>query len=285
MQRSVRIFFPNAPRFRILTQANEEALDDPQRRRVPSIDPGRPRGLDERRADHRRDGPSGLQAAGRRACSHLRHGPRPGHERPDELSGRPERRAPCGRTEAAPHPRGLGAEAPRGGRRDGRPGRRRDPRRRRDGRGDVVVVRRPGRAERGRPAVFRQHRAPHPARAARRSLPRLRQHRPQGRPLQAPAGPGPRHAAAPRPRDRQRHRRARAKQTAAAYANQAFVKPTIANWGDSELSDYALGFICDMGAPGHRGGGGPLPGADRRGLRRPGAAGPRGPVDRGRKPV
>jgi 4-hydroxyphenylacetate 3-monooxygenase len=41
-------------------------------------------------------------------------------------------------------------------------------------------------------------------------------------------------------------------ETAAAYANQAFVKPTIANWGDAELSDYALGFICDMGAPGVR---------------------------------
>ena len=39
-------------------------------------------------------------------------------------------------------------------------------------------------------------------------------------------------------------------ETAAAYANQAFVKPTIANWGDEKLSDYALGFICDMGAPG-----------------------------------
>ncbi|POX47143.1 4-hydroxyphenylacetate 3-hydroxylase [Streptomyces sp. Ru71] len=39
-------------------------------------------------------------------------------------------------------------------------------------------------------------------------------------------------------------------ETAAAYANQAFTKPTIANWGDSELSDYALGFILDMGAPG-----------------------------------
>jgi len=39
-------------------------------------------------------------------------------------------------------------------------------------------------------------------------------------------------------------------ETAAAYSNQAFVKPTIANWGDSELSDYALGFICDMGSPG-----------------------------------
>ncbi|RJF91809.1 4-hydroxyphenylacetate 3-hydroxylase family protein [Noviherbaspirillum saxi] len=39
-------------------------------------------------------------------------------------------------------------------------------------------------------------------------------------------------------------------ETAAAYANQAFVKPTIANWGEEKLSDYALGFICDMGASG-----------------------------------
>jgi 4-hydroxyphenylacetate 3-monooxygenase len=38
-------------------------------------------------------------------------------------------------------------------------------------------------------------------------------------------------------------------ETAAAYANQAFTKPTIANWGDSKLSDYAVGFICDLGAP------------------------------------
>ena len=39
-------------------------------------------------------------------------------------------------------------------------------------------------------------------------------------------------------------------ETAAAYSNQAFVKPTIANWGDAELSDYAVGFIGDMNAPG-----------------------------------
>ena len=39
-------------------------------------------------------------------------------------------------------------------------------------------------------------------------------------------------------------------ETAAPYANQAFTKPTIANWGDSELSDYAVGFICDLGSPG-----------------------------------
>ncbi|ADE38499.1 4-hydroxyphenylacetate 3-hydroxylase family protein [Candidatus Puniceispirillum marinum] len=39
-------------------------------------------------------------------------------------------------------------------------------------------------------------------------------------------------------------------ETAAAYSNQAFLKPTIANWGDSELSDYALGCIVKMDAPG-----------------------------------
>ena len=39
-------------------------------------------------------------------------------------------------------------------------------------------------------------------------------------------------------------------ETAAPYANQAFTKPTIANWGDSQLSDYAVGFICDLGSPG-----------------------------------
>jgi 4-hydroxyphenylacetate 3-monooxygenase len=38
-------------------------------------------------------------------------------------------------------------------------------------------------------------------------------------------------------------------ETAAAYANQAFTKPTIANWGDAAMSDYAVGFICDLGSP------------------------------------
>src|SRR6202042_2724423 len=37
-------------------------------------------------------------------------------------------------------------------------------------------------------------------------------------------------------------------ETAAAYANQAFTKPTIANWGDAQLSDYAVGFVCDLGS-------------------------------------
>jgi 4-hydroxyphenylacetate 3-monooxygenase len=39
-------------------------------------------------------------------------------------------------------------------------------------------------------------------------------------------------------------------ETAAAYANQAFVKPTIGDWGDAVLSDYAVGFVADMAAPG-----------------------------------
>ena len=39
-------------------------------------------------------------------------------------------------------------------------------------------------------------------------------------------------------------------ETAAAYSNQAFVKPTIGDWGDDQQSDYAVGFIADMGAPG-----------------------------------
>ncbi len=38
-------------------------------------------------------------------------------------------------------------------------------------------------------------------------------------------------------------------ETAAAYANQAFTKPTIANWGSDAMSDYAVGFICDLGSP------------------------------------
>lgn len=39
-------------------------------------------------------------------------------------------------------------------------------------------------------------------------------------------------------------------ETAASYAHQAFVKPTIANWGDEKLSNYAAGFICPMNAKG-----------------------------------
>ncbi|GHH99875.1 4-hydroxyphenylacetate 3-hydroxylase family protein [Neobacillus kokaensis] len=41
-------------------------------------------------------------------------------------------------------------------------------------------------------------------------------------------------------------------ETAAAYANQAFVKPTILDWaaGADSMAPFACGFIADMGAPG-----------------------------------
>lgn len=39
-------------------------------------------------------------------------------------------------------------------------------------------------------------------------------------------------------------------ETAAAYSNQAFTKPTIANWGNEAYSDYAVGFICELNSPG-----------------------------------
>jgi 4-hydroxyphenylacetate 3-monooxygenase len=39
-------------------------------------------------------------------------------------------------------------------------------------------------------------------------------------------------------------------ETAASYADQAFLKPTIASWTDEQLSDYAVGCIVKMGAPG-----------------------------------
>ena len=40
--------------------------------------------------------------------------------------------------------------------------------------------------------------------------------------------------------------------TAAPYANQAFVKPALAQWGDTAQSAYAVGVICDLNAPGLR---------------------------------
>lgn len=41
-------------------------------------------------------------------------------------------------------------------------------------------------------------------------------------------------------------------ETAAAYAHQAFVKPTILDWnaGLEKMAPFACGFICDMGSPG-----------------------------------
>ena len=39
-------------------------------------------------------------------------------------------------------------------------------------------------------------------------------------------------------------------ETAAAYSDQGFLKPTVGNWAREELSDYAVGCILRMGSPG-----------------------------------
>lgn len=39
-------------------------------------------------------------------------------------------------------------------------------------------------------------------------------------------------------------------ETASSYADQAYLKPTVGAWKDEELSDYAVGCITRMGAPG-----------------------------------
>ncbi len=123
-------------------------------------------------------------------------------EHRDDAHLRRGRRDVRPRPQAAAHAGGLAGQA-RGGRRgDERDRRRRDPRRRRDHRRDVVALRRPGRAERGRPALRREHRAAHRPRPARGPVPRLGQHRSEGRPLEAAAGSGSGHAAARREGDR-----------------------------------------------------------------------------------
>jgi len=39
-------------------------------------------------------------------------------------------------------------------------------------------------------------------------------------------------------------------ETAASYADQAFLKPTVGSWTDEQLSEYAVGCIVKMGAQG-----------------------------------
>ena len=156
-----------------------------------------------------------------------------------------ERRAQRDRQQNAADPTGLAGQAPRRRPGAGRGARRGDPRRRRDHRRDVGALRRPGRAQRGGSALRREHPASCAAGGHRGPVPHVGQHRSQGRPLEAAAGSGSRHAAARGEGDRRRHHRARRQvRDRRAYANQAFTKPTIANWGDAKLSDYAVGFIA-----------------------------------------
>ena len=133
------------------------------------------------------------------------------HRRPHDLRRRRDRRALRRRLAAPAHQGATGTTSARAvdtvldERR-----RRRHPRRRRDGRRDVVAGRRPGRAQRDRPAVLR------PTSATTSTGPRLldpfhvsANTDPKGDRAQAAAGPGPGRAAARRARDRQRHHRPR----------------------------------------------------------------------------
>ena len=145
---------------------------------------------------------------------------------------------------------GLAGQAARRRHRAGRHRRRRHPRRRRDGRRDVVALRRPGRPERGRSRGSPRTSAPTSHRAGRcttrstsRPTPTRRATARSGRRTRTPTCC----STSSRETDGGIVVRGAKYETAAAYANQAFVKPTIGNWGDSELSDYAVGFIVEHG--------------------------------------
>ncbi len=106
---------------------------------------------------------------------------------------------------------GLAGQAPRCRCGHGRHRRGRHPRRRRDGRRDVVALRRAGRAQRDRSHLLREHPPPRRCRGEARPLPRLGQHRSQRGPFQASPGAGPRHAPPRGEGDRRRDRRQRAR--------------------------------------------------------------------------
>ena len=120
-----------------------------------------------------------------------------------------QRRALQPRAEAAEDAAGLARQARlcRCAAQRGR--RRRGARRRRDDRRAVVAVGRQGGAGRDRSAVQPECRAPHHAGADRRSVPRVGEHRSEGRPLEAAAGAGSGHAAPRGEGDGCRHRGAR----------------------------------------------------------------------------
>ena len=203
--------------------------------------------VDGRRRRIRRSRRSWTSARGS-TTSPTRHGTR------DLLTYTDEQTAERCATSLAPaaHPRRLAGQAGRGRRHPRRRRRRGHPGRRRDGRRDVVAVRRAERAERDRPGVLREHR---PATSA---APQLLD------PFHVSANTDPKGNRSLRPQDQDPDVllhvvgetdngivvRGAKFETAAAYANQAFVKPTIGDWDNEALSDYAVGFLADMGAPG-----------------------------------
>ena len=165
-----------------------------------------------------------------------------------------DRRALPDRRQAAADPGGLARQAHRG--RHGARRRRRDrhPRRRRDRRRDVVAVRRPGRAERDRPGVLRAH---PPTTSA---TPRCAD------PFHVSANTDPKGDRSKRPqdqdpdvllhvvaRDRQRHRRARRQVRDRGGLRQPGVRQADdRRLGQRRALGVRVGFVADMGAPGHQ---------------------------------
>ena len=112
----------------------------------------------------------------------------------------------------------------------------RHPRRGRDRRRDVVAVRRPGRAQRGRPAVLGQHPPAHRGVLAADPFHVSANTDPKGDRSKPPQEQDPDmllHVV--RETDAGIVVRGAKYETAAPYANQAFTKPTIANWGDGHV--------------------------------------------------
>ena len=179
-----------------------------------------------------------------------------GHEAgtagPADLRRRADRGALRHHLAPAAHPRRLAGQAGISRRHPRRRRRRGHPRGRRDGRRDVVAVRRAGRAERDRPGVLGEHRPVTSGarscstRSTSRPTPTRRATARSGRKTRTPT-----YCCTWSARPTTASWCAGAKfETAAAYANQAFVKPTIGEWNNEVLSDYAVGFLADMGAPG-----------------------------------
>ena len=168
----------------------------------------RPRGLYQRRAREGRDPPSDVQAAGRHPRPHLRHAARAGHARTAGLS------------RATDEWHAIANKLPRT---------QEDWWQKRRATDTILddiggVVTRVGDETVGEmwslydgqdvlnevDPQFSANIRRHVERGAQgRSVPRLGQHRSEGRSLQAAAGPGPRHAAARGQGDRCRHHRAR----------------------------------------------------------------------------
>ncbi len=187
----------------------------------------RPSGLDQRRARARCHHASGIPADRLAACQALRHGARGDAQRGDvAMWMTPAENVQPG-AEAAEDAAGLAGQAGLCRCAVERDWRRRRADRRRDDRRVVVAVGRQGGAGRRSIRGSPECRAPHHACADGRSVPCVGEHRSEGRPLQAAAGAGPGHAA---PRGEGTDAgivvRGAKYETAAAYANQAFVKPT-----------------------------------------------------------